>query len=129
MTLADSEKVLEAWRTVATGFNPQTGISRTVETMGLMQLQYKRCKNAAETELIIREIDKRKKLIEEIGGACSDDMLIAVIWASMDPNTRSQVSAKMEATDVGFVELRAAVVQYTGLIGATTHGRGPIQWT
>ena len=65
----DRENGYEAWRTLTIRFEPQMGIRRMKEVAELTALQNKRCKNAAETNLILLEVDRRKKLIHEIRGA------------------------------------------------------------
>ena len=61
----------EVWRSLSIRFEPQIGIRRMREMAELGQRQNKRCKNATETRLIIDEIDRRKRVIEEIGGNTS----------------------------------------------------------
>ena len=65
---AARENGYEAWRMLSISYEPQVGIRRMKELVGLSQLQNKRRKNAAETSMTVVEIDRRKRLIEEIGG-------------------------------------------------------------
>ena len=68
------------------------------EICDLLSLQNKRCKNTAETALILLDMGRRQKLIAEIGGkAVDNDTLVNVLWMSMDPGTRSHVSTKLNA--------------------------------
>ena len=93
------------------------------ETCELMALQNKRCKNAAETALILLDISRRQKLIAEIGGTPVDNaILVNVLWMSMDPGTRSHISSKINADDqqVDFPIMREAVMRHTTLVGATS---------
>ena len=87
-----------------------------------MALQNKRCKNASETSLILIEIDRRQRLIAEIGGVPSgDEMLVSVLWMAMDPGTRSHVSSKIDANSaVEFKVMKEAVMRHTTLVGATS---------
>ena len=62
------------------------------ELSELTQLQNKRCKNAAETSLIVLEIDRRT----------SDDLLTSVLWMAMDPGTRSRVSGKIDVEEADY---------------------------
>ena len=87
----------------------------------LTALQNKRFKDAAETSLIVLEVDRRKRLIEEIGAqAPSNDVLVSVLWMAMDASTRSHVSGKLDVNEVIYIDLRQAVMAYTSLVGATT---------
>ena len=82
----------EALRILVGRFEPQAGIKRMKEVAGLMALQNKRCKNASETSLILLEIDRRQRLIAEIGGVPpGDEMLVDALWMAMEPGTRSHV--------------------------------------
>ena len=91
------------------------------EIAELNALQNKRCKNAAETSLILLEVDRRKRLIEEIGGQVpSNDTLVNVLWVSMDPGTKSHVSGKLDAAEVQYPELKQAIMRYISLLGATS---------
>ena len=58
----------DAWRILIGRFEPQAGIRRMKEVEELMALQNKRCKTASETSLILMEIERRQRLIAEIGG-------------------------------------------------------------
>ena len=90
------------------------------EIAGLTALQNKRCKNATETSLILLDIDRRKKLIEEVGGAPpSDDTLVSVLWVAMDPKSRDHISGKLDPQAVGYAETRNALMQHIGLAAAT----------
>ena len=83
----------EAWRTLTLRFEPQVGTRRMKEVSELTQLQNKRCKNVAETALIVLEVDRRKRLIEEIGGQePSNGTLVSVLWMSMDTASRNHIS-------------------------------------
>ena len=67
------------------------------ELAELKQLQDKRCKNVAETSLIVLEINRRTMLLAEAGGSPpSDDLLTSVLWMAMNPGTRSHVSGKID---------------------------------
>ena len=87
-------------------FEPQTGIRRMKEIADLTALQNKRCKNPAETSLIMLDVERRKKLIQEIGGAApGDDTLVSVLWVAMNPTSRNHVSGKLDAENVTYPEL------------------------
>ena len=59
--------------------------------------------------------------ILEIGGdAPPSDTLVTVLWASMDPNTKAYVAGNIDLDTMEYVELRQAVMTYTGLITSTT---------
>ena len=122
VTSADRDNGLESWRILVSRFEPQVGIKRMKEICDLMSLQNKRCKNPAETALILLEMGRRQKLIAEIGGkAVDNDTLVNVLWVSMDPGTRSHVSTKIDADgDVDFQVMREAVMRHTTLVGATS---------
>ena len=95
----------------------QVGIHRLKELSELNQLQNKRCKNAAETTLILMEVDRWKRIIEEIGGkAPSNDTVIGVLWMAMGPPTRTHVSGKLDAQEVVYSDLREAVIKHTSLV-------------
>lgn len=71
-------------------FEPQAGIRRMKEIADLMAPQHKRCKNVSETSMILLELDRRQRLITEIGGEPpSNDTTVNVLWMAMDPGTRS----------------------------------------
>ena len=74
------------------------------EVADLMALHNKRCKTASETSLILLEIDRRQRLITEIGGnPLGDEMLVNVFCMAMYPDTRRHVSGKLDASsDVEF---------------------------
>ena len=98
------------------------------EVSDLTQLQNKRCKNAAETALILLEVDRRKRLIEEIGGQePSNDTLVSVLWMSMDTASRNHISGKLDVAEVLYPDLREALMKHTSLVGATSGsgGRSP----
>ena len=74
----DRDNGYEAWRTSTLRFEPQVGIRSMEKVSELTQLQNKRCKHAAETVLILLEVDRRKRLIDEIGGQePSNDTLVS----------------------------------------------------
>ena len=99
VTCVSRDSGFEAWRLLVGRFEPQAGIKRMREVADLMALQNKRCKNAAETFLLLLEIDRRQKLIAEIGGTpVGEEMLVNVLWMAMDPSTRSHVSRKLGDT-------------------------------
>ena len=58
----------EAWRSLTLRYEPQVGLRRMRELGELNALQNKRCKNAAETMLVVLEIDRRRRIIDEIRG-------------------------------------------------------------
>ena len=67
------------------------------EIAELTALQSKRCTHAAESSILLLEVDRRKRLIEEIGGETpSNDTLVGVRWMAMDHGTRSHVSSKLD---------------------------------
>ena len=92
------------------------------EICDLLSLQNKRCKNTAQTVLILLDMGRRQKLIAEIGGKPVDnDTLVNVLWMSMDPGTRSHVSTKLNADgEVDLHVMREAVMRHTTLVGATS---------
>ena len=53
VTSAEKDNGLESWRILVSRFEPQAGIKKMKEASELMALQNKRCKNAAETALIL----------------------------------------------------------------------------
>ena len=86
-----------------------------------MSLQNKRCKNALETSLVLLEVDRRKRLIEEIGGQPPfNDTLVNVLWMAMDQSTRSHISGKLDPASVEFQDMKQAILQHTTLVGATS---------
>ena len=116
----------EAWRLLTGRFEAGTGIRRMKEIAELNALQNKRCKNAAETSLILLEVDRRKRLIEEIGGQVpSHDTLVNVLWVAMDPGTKSHVSGKLDAAEVQYAELKQAIMKHISLVGATSGAGKP----
>ena len=109
----------EAWRALAIRYEPQAGIRRMREMADLNALQMKRCKNASETMLIISEIDRRKRRIDEIGGdPPSNDTLVSILWVAMDAQTRTHVSAAVDM-DVLYPDLRLRVMKHANLVCAT----------
>ena len=94
----------EAWRTLALRQQPNGSIRRLKEIAELIALQTKRCKIAAETALIVLEVDRRKRIIEQIGGQLpSNEILVGVLWSSMDPGARSHVSGEIaEVSEVTY---------------------------
>ena len=72
VTSAAKDNGLESWRILVSRLEAQVGIKRMKEVCELIAVQNKRCKNAAETGLILREMGRRQKLIAEIGGAPVD---------------------------------------------------------
>ena len=83
------------------------------EIAELNQLLNKRSKNAAETNLIVMEIDRRKRVIEEIGARPpGNDTLVGILWMAMDPSTKAHISSKVDTDDVEDPELREAVMRY-----------------
>ena len=103
-------------------------MKRLKELGELTMLQNKRCKNTAETAMIVLEIDRRKRIIAMVGGKPPDeDVCISILWLSMDPTTRAHVTGKVDMESVAFSELRQIVQSYTNLIGSTTNsGRGGV---
>jgi len=96
VTSAIRDNGLESWRILVGRFEPQAGIKRMKEVSDLMSLQNKRCKNAAETALILTEMGRRQKLIADLQGKpLEDEMLVNVLWMAMDSGTRSHVSGKL----------------------------------
>ena len=117
---ARAENGYEAWRLLRVRFEPQAGIRRMKEIAELMDLRNKRCKNAAETNLVLLEVNRRKMLIEDIGGETpSDDTLTNVMWMSMDPATKSHVSTKLDPSTVLWVDMKETIMRHTTLVGAT----------
>lgn len=72
----------------------------------LNHLQNKRSNNAPETNLIVMEINRRKRIIEEIGAdAPVNDTLVGVLWMAMDQATRTNVSSQIDAQAVVYSDL------------------------
>ena len=95
----DHQNGYEAWRLLIGRLEPHAGIRRMKEIAELMALQNKPCKNVTETSLVLLELDRRHRLISEIGGdPPSNDTLVNVLWMAMDPGTRSNISGKIDAT-------------------------------
>ena len=87
----------------------------------------KTCKNAAETSLIVFEIDRRTILIAEAEGvAPSDDLLTSVLCIAMDPGTRSHASGKIDVEKADYNTLRKTVAGHTNLEGEEA---GTPRWT
>ena len=122
VTSAERDNGLESWRILVSRFEPQVGIKRMNEICELLSHQNKRCKNPAETALILLEMGRRQKLIAEIGGKPVDnDTLVNILWVPMGQGTRSHVSTKIDADgDVDFQVMREAVMRHTTLVGATS---------
>ena len=76
--------------------------------------------------MIILEIDRRKRMIADIGGrAPDDDVCQNILWLSMDASTRAHVTGKLDMDTVGFMELRQVVQSFCNLIASTNNtGRG-----
>ncbi len=55
---ARNENGFEAWRLLLGRFEPQAGIRRMKEMAELMDLRNKRCKNGAETNLVLLEVNR-----------------------------------------------------------------------
>ena len=80
----------EACRNLAIRYQPPSGIGRMKELSELTQLQNKRCKNAAETALIVLGIDRRTMLFREMDGTePDDDLLTSVLWMAMDQGAKA----------------------------------------
>ena len=56
VTSAERDTGLESWRILVSRFEPQVGIKRMKEICDLLSLQNKRCKNTAETGLILLDM-------------------------------------------------------------------------
>ena len=112
----------EVWRNLSVRYQPNTSIRRMREIAELTALQTKRCKNASETSLILLEVDRRKRVIEQIGGqAPSNDILVGVLWSTMDPSTKTHVSGRIsDVSDVVYADLKQAIATHTNLVGATS---------
>ena len=93
----------EVWRLLGIRYEPQVGMKGLKELFELTTLQNKRCKNPAETATIIMEIDRRKRIISDIGGkAPDDDVCRNIVWASMDSATKAHVTGKLDMDTVCF---------------------------
>ena len=88
----------------------------------LTQLQHKSCENANETTLKLLEIDRIKKRITDTGGTVDDDVLVNTLWTTMDTQTRTHVSGKIDLESARYLELRQAVMTFTNLVASTTRG-------
>ena len=53
-------------------------------------------------------------------------LLVTVLWASMNPNTKAYVAGKLGLDTIEYVDLRQAVMTYTNLITSTTAKGGPV---
>ena len=112
----------EVWRLLGVRYEPQVGMKRLKELGELTMLQNKRCKNTAETAMIILEIDRRKRIISEIGGRAPDeDVCQNILWLSMDPSTRAHVAGKVDMDTVSFTDLRLVVQSFCNLIASTNN--------
>ena len=116
----DRQNEYDAWRILVGRFEPQAGIRRLKEIAELMALQNKRCKSVSETSMILLELERRHRLITEIGGdPPSNDTLVNVLWMTMGPGARSHISGKLDATsNVQFQEMKEAIMKH-----ATWSGR------
>ena len=112
----------EAWRLLGIRYEPQGGMRRMRDLTALTMLQSKRCKNASETMVVLLEIDRMRKKITEGGGSVDDDVLVTTLWSTMDGQTRTHVSSKIDMELTKYLELRQAVMNFTNLVTAT--GRG-----
>ena len=112
----------EVWRSLSVRFQPNIAIGRMKEISELQALHTKRCKNPSETSLVLLEVDRRKRLIEQIGGQPpSQDTLVGVLWASMDSGTKTHVSGKIsDVDDVKYEELKKAIMIHASRMEATT---------
>ena len=118
---AEEKNGWDAWRMLALRYEAQSGVRRANELRELMQLMNKRCKNTAETQLIVVEIDRRKMIISECGGdPPDDDITTSVLLMSMDGATRSHVSGKMDMEDMEYSALRQTVMAYCTLQANTS---------
>ena len=95
---ARNENGFEAWRLLLGRFEPKAGIRRMKRMAELMDLRKGRCKNASETNLVLLEVNRRKRLIEDIGGeAPSNDTLTNFMRMSMGPATKITCSSALGA--------------------------------
>ena len=103
-------------------YQPNIAIRRMKEIAELQALHTKRCKNPSETSLVLLEVDRRKRLIEQIGGqAPSNDTLVGVLWSTMDSGTKTHVSGRItDVSEVGYAELKTAIMKHASLMEATT---------
>ena len=124
VTSAAKDNGFEAWRLLVGRFEPQAGIRRMKELAELMGLRNKRCKNAAETNLVLLEVNRRQRVIEDIGGKpASDDTLTNVMWMAMGPMTKTHVSSKLDPNTVVWIDMKEAIMRHVSLSVATS-GRG-----
>ena len=113
----------EAWRLLGVRYEPQGGMRRMKQLSELTHLQQKRCKHAGETAIILLEVDRHVKKIRDTGGVPpDDDVLINVLWTTMDAQTRSHVTGKVDMEEVTYAELRTALMIWTNLVASTTRG-------
>ena len=68
------------------------------------------------------EIDRIKKRIAKTGGTVDDDVLVNTLWTTMDAQTRTHVSAKIDLESARYLGLRQAVMTFTNLVTSTTRG-------
>ena len=122
----EKEDGYEAWRLLCGRYEANSGTKRFAMLAELTNLQNKRCKNAAETAMIVLEIDRRKRMIVDIGGKVPDaDVCQNVLWMSMDPSTRAHVTGKVNMDTVDFAELRQVVQAFCNLVASTSSsGKG-----
>ena len=91
------------------------------EIDGFNQLLNIRRKNAPYTNLIVMGIDRRKRIIEEIGARPpGNDTFVGILWMAMGPATKTHVSSKVDTEEAEYPDLREAVIRYTSLAGATS---------
>ena len=94
------------------------------ELSKLTHLMQKRCKNANETAIILLEVDSHVKKIRETGGVPpDDDILINVLWVTMDGQTRAHVTGKIDMESVTYQELRSALMLYTNLVTSASRSK------
>ena len=123
MECVGDDNGFEVWRLLGIRYEPQVGMKRLKELFELTTLQNKRCKNPAETATLITEIDRRKRVISDIGGKASDDDVCQnIVWAAMDSTTRAHVTGKLDMNTVGYAELRQVVQSYCNLVSSTSGG-------
>ena len=67
------------------------------------------------------EIDRRKRVIDEIGARPpGNDTFASILWMAMDPSTRTNSSSKVATEDVQYPELREVAMRYTSIAVATS---------
>ena len=75
------------------------------EIVELNLLQTKRSKNAADTNSIVMEIDRRKPTIGAIGtNPTGNDTRVGVLYCAMGPGTKTHVSSKIDTHEVEYQE-------------------------